>query len=292
MTSIAISYREIVQVAASQEGEKGMDQEFGRLFGEIQRLSGRNGIYYVRNTGNWGDALIHSGFSFFATCFGLSCVELNKKLVRRRGKLFSKYPSLRFLRIGGVLLYGGGGAWCHADRGAEKFVHLVAGLFDHVVVLPSSYELRNVYLPSAQATYFARDVAESRVNNPTSIFCHDMALCLRHRLDPEVYEKRRETGYFFRTDAESAGKFAIPDGNRDLSVEGTHRDDIGPFLHQVGKHRMIHTDRLHVAIAGCLTGAKVLMYPGSYFKNEAVYQASLRPLFPTQIEFWRRSPEG
>jgi len=42
----------------------------------------------------------------------------------------------------------------------------------------------------------------------------------------------------------------------------------------------IRTNRLHVAIASSLLGKRVLLGAGSYFKNEAVYEHSLRGRFP------------
>jgi exopolysaccharide biosynthesis predicted pyruvyltransferase EpsI len=38
----------------------------------------------------------------------------------------------------------------------------------------------------------------------------------------------------------------------------------------------IHTNRLHICIAGALIGIKVHFYPNSYWKNRAVYEHSIK----------------
>jgi len=52
------------------------------------------------------------------------------------------------------------------------------------------------------------------------------------------------------------------------------------FFDALAPYDSIHTDRLHVAIASCLLGKKLTVYPGSYFKNEAVFRSSMDGLFP------------
>jgi hypothetical protein len=74
----------------------------------------------------------------------------------------------------------------------------------------------------------------------------------------------------------SSRKNAIPAGNSDPSGAGRQTSDIFPFIREVGRYAVVHTDRLHVAIAACLLGREVHLYPGSYFKNRAVFLSSIR----------------
>ncbi len=251
-------------------------------------------IFYLPNPGNWGDGLINEGFKYFARHFKISFRQLTEReiqnrLKRRRGECRWVMP-----RYGGVLIYGGGGAWCHNWPRAKDRAHDGAPLFDRLIVLPSTYELRNVYFDGSKDTYFARDFLESTRNNTNAIFCHDMALFLRFDSIRYKVLKDRDVGYFFRTDKEASGHLTLPPGNRDISREGTWQKEATPFLREVGRFNEVHTDRLHVAIAGCLQGSHVTLYPGNYFKNEAVYRSSLEPFFKGQIRFlhipsWERS---
>jgi len=51
------------------------------------------------------------------------------------------------------------------------------------------------------------------------------------------------------------------------------------FLDYLAAFDKIETNRLHVAIGGSLLGKEVNLYANSYWKNRAVYEASLRGRF-------------
>lgn len=90
-----------------------------------------------------------------------------------------------------------------------------------------------------------------------------------------------------REDCESLGA-EPPPGNLDLSELLMYRTFPPEAVWHSARHlidfirpyRSIRTDRLHVAIAGCLLGKEVEFHPNSYFKNEAIYRHSLEPRFP------------
>jgi hypothetical protein len=114
---------------------------------------------------------------------------------------------------------------------------------------------------------------------PTALFCHDMSFYLgSFQAEPGQGE-----GWFFRTDAESARDGRLPPGNQDISTRGDHRSDIYPFLAEIARSAVIHTDRLHVAIAACLLGREVHLYPGAYFKNRAVFHSSIQGYYDNVI---------
>ncbi len=141
-----------------------------------------------------------------------------------------------------------------------------------VIVLPSTYEFP-VRLP--RTIFFCRDRFESGRNMPGATFCHDMAFYLGPRQVGNGGGAGE--GYFFRTDREaSPHRGPLPDGNRDISRSGHERSDVAPLLEEIDRFEVIRTDQLHVAIAGCLLGKMVHLYPNSYFKNRAVYQSSLQ----------------
>lgn len=91
----------------------------------------------------------------------------------------------------------------------------------------------------------------------------------------------------FRRDRESTGR-PLPPGNRDLS-ETFLLGSMEPrwaslsarlLLGWVGRATLVRTDRLHVAIACCLTSTPVEMHANSNHKVEAVFQHSIRGRFP------------
>ena len=85
-----------------------------------------------------------------------------------------------------------------------------------------------------------------------------------------------EVGLLMRTDKEAAVIFeTMPKYNVDLSTLGDHMSNGDEFLAKVAEYSEIHTDRLHVCIAGLVVGAKVNLYPGSYFKIKSIYDSSI-----------------
>ena len=235
-------------------------------------------IYYLANPGNYGDGLIREGTLDFFKEIGLEYRELylTKSRDFPRGNQFHWRRSRHWKKAcknGGLLIFGGGGAWCHLwDH--SKIVETLANAFE-VIVLPSTYEKRYAI---DNVTFFRRDEEESKVSMPKSIFCHDMAFYLSKRTFTGS-SVSSGIGYFFRSDAESAGQVSIPDNNRDISTEGNSLTPVQGFINAISSFHEIHTDRLHVSIAAALLNKKVHLYAGSYFKNKAVFKASLKPYF-------------
>lgn len=99
----------------------------------------------------------------------------------------------------------------------------------------------------------------------------------------------RRTGilYAFRTDCEAIAKH-LPKNNYDLSVAFAYGTATTypvllacvHLLRLVGACRQLHTDRLHIAIAGALLGREVLFYANTYYKNQAIYDFSIKSRFP------------
>jgi exopolysaccharide biosynthesis predicted pyruvyltransferase EpsI len=87
------------------------------------------------------------------------------------------------------------------------------------------------------------------------------------------------TGHFFRTDAESRRELKLRPDNLDISMLGNQVSQVAPFFESIDRFAEILTDRLHVAIAACLLGKQVHLYPNTYFKNRAVYLSSIKDYF-------------
>lgn len=218
-------------------------------------------VYYVANPGNWGDALIRKGtLKYFKDMH----LEFSEVVIHRILRI------LPFIKHG-TILYGGGGGWCTLFNHSVAHVRQLAKRLN-VLVLPSTYEcfyeIRNV-------AFFCRDYYESLSHMPSATFCHDMAFYL----DPIEMKKGSGIGYFFRTNRGSARRISIPEMNSDVSRYGNEYSDISEFIRRIAQYRIVLTDRLHVAIAGCLLEREVHLYPGSYFKNRSVYLSSMKNAF-------------
>lgn len=242
-----------------------MNDEFRELGQTLQAVCRDGPVYYLPNLGNWGDGLIRAGTLRFLSQTGIPYQEIEHV---SRGKRWLPW------RRRGTLIYGGGGAWCNLWSHSLQTIQRVGGLFQQVVVLPSTFELK-VDLP--KATLFCRDRFESQANAPAARFCHDMAFFL----GPQQAPPGSGTGWFLRTDQESAHGLPIPSDNIDLSLRGDHRSEAGPFFEAIARFAVVHTDRLHVAIATCLLGRELHLYPGGYFKNRAVFRSSIEGRFPS-----------
>ena len=48
------------------------------------------------------------------------------------------------------------------------------------------------------------------------------------------------------------------------------------YVRLASRYRIVHTDRLHFAIAAMIAGRDAHLYANSYFKNEAIYHLWLK----------------
>jgi exopolysaccharide biosynthesis predicted pyruvyltransferase EpsI len=61
----------------------------------------------------------------------------------------------------------------------------------------------------------------------------------------------------------------------DISVSTNFKN----FVNAIEYAQNVYTDRLHVAILASIFGKKTFLFPNLYFKNESVYENSLRERF-------------
>lgn len=172
---------------------------------------------------------------------------------------------------GKLLVFGGGGAWCPI-WGVEHHIKRISKGFESVIVMPSTYD---GHFELERTTFFCRDRFQSLENMPDAVFGHDMAF----DVGPLDYPKGSGEGYFFRTDRESSGSTDIPRENVDISLKGRQHTPLDGFFKAIARYDVIHTDRLHVGIAGCLMEREVHFRPSSYFKIPAVFRSSIEGRF-------------
>ncbi|WP_299546538.1 hypothetical protein [uncultured Tateyamaria sp.] len=254
---------------------------FNELADNVRALANGSALVEIVNSGNWGDGLIHAGQAEFLADIG---VQVERIPVRRLQKKESWKTGLRRLIKGRNAIITGCGAFRDVYNRPSEFA-LAAKQFKHVLVMPSSLP----FMPNLDArrtTFWRRDSAESMKGAPDARFCHDMAFYLQ----PSPRKATQDLGMFFRDDAERSG-VTLPPGNVDLSTQGTHETDIGPFLDHIGACRVIHTNRLHIGIAGALLGREVHLYPGSNDKIKSMFEASLQPFYDN-VHFHSEPPSS
>lgn len=257
--------------------KKALLSEFQALADDLQKRAGTKAIVYVPNPGNWGDGLIRYGTKLFFEDFGIRHLEVNIGV--RLGKLaLLPFVSPLHSRKYQIVL-GGGGAWGRAYSGGYETAKFLSRTMANLVVLPSTYELPVSF---RGGVFYSRGRVESLQACPGARFCHDMALYVaaRPRGVNVFVEERAQVGVFMRRDRESAiaGGGGLPD-SRDVSADGDHMSCGDSFIREVGQYKVVFTDRLHVAIAGCIAGRKVHLFPGNYFKIREIYEASLGEAF-------------
>lgn len=253
-----------------------MNEEFQNLAQIIKKNAQGKKIIYIPNPGNYGDGLIRYATKKFFSDNQIKHWEINVGY----GKV--KYQLLPYLLNHNkyLFIYGGGGGWCSAYDCGYRICRAISMFTSNLIVLPSTYDLD---LKAIKGTLFRRDKFNSAKRASNSIFCHDMAFYLTTVTSMARFkniEKTQNVGLFMRTDKEAAIiQESMPEMNKDLSLSGDHMSNGDEFLETVAHFKELHTDRLHICIAGLIVGAKVHLYPGSYFKIQAIYDSSIAPNF-------------
>lgn len=115
----------------------------------------------------------------------------------------------------------------------------------------------------------------------------------RLRLDLIAWRHMLRTGLrftslsAFRTDVEKTAVSIPPDNfdasaifaTRDLSPDACMRTT-ATLIRFLERYQQVRTNRLHICIMSLMLGKRVEFHPNSYYKNEAIYEHSLRRQFP------------
>lgn len=274
----------------------------------IEHLRTIQPFHYVHNFGNAGDTLIYKGMVELFAAHTLSYEELfigpGQPLPHPLHLVFSGGGNL-------IPLY----RRCRdliADQfdSIETFTllpHTVDGNVDLLQRLDSRF-----FLFCREPTSFAH--CQKHTNPSVTVkLSHDLAFALSggNSLTPPkpaiwfpsvgidrqwrwIKKQRRvarfiqDGGRFFFREDKEAPSAALPSENLDVSLELSaiqrrqaqrlHIADT--MLYQMSRANQIQTNRLHLAIAGALLAKPTRLFPGSYFKNEAVFCHSIAPAFP------------
>jgi hypothetical protein len=215
-------------------------------------------LTFVRGFGNVGDLLIHAGVRQMLS-----------------GHDYREVSILDLGDAGGdTAIFPGAGGFCHAHHKIPAYMAEVEKRFEHVIILPSSFDMSvdsvRSFVLQTRAHIFARERASFRQihNECRADLAHDCAFYF----DFEPYRRfGRGTLTACRTDRESALQ-TLPANNNDLSQVCETLDE---FLWTIARHELIRTDRAHVMVAAAMLGKRVEYWPSNYHKLRAIVEFSL-----------------
>lgn len=268
-----------------------------QLINELKKLGK---FTYIPNPGNAGDMLIATATMGFFEKYKLTY------------EMYNTDANID------TVVYGGGGIWT-ADYKKDWMKHLeVLNQAKKIVILPSSFNNCPELIDALDERFvvFCREKRSyeylMKANTRAKILLdHDMAFRMTtiqinksYKLSAKMIEKLNNIDWnnipknamFMRADRESAGNHKT-----DLDVSelaGGYSLYIKPkwvnfcaqlMLSVVNQAEVVITDRLHVAIAGLLTGKTVYMLDNTYGKLSAVYEHSMKQF--ENVHFCTTMPE-
>lgn len=258
-----------------------MRAAFLSLGEQIKADAGGREVIYIPNPGNFGDGLIRYGAKQLFHDLGIQHRELNIGYGRVRYQLMPYLIKAKKY----YFVYGGGGAWSDAFAFGHRIAQTISRRTGALTVLPSTFGFP---IDLSSGTLYRRDEGQSAENAPNARFCHDMAFYVACRAANEGVNygsPTRSVGLMMRQDEESRFSGGVfPEGNRDVSLEGDHMSNADDFLREIAKYETVYSDRLHVGIAGCITGRTMKVIPNNYFKTAAIFDASIAPFFADRVE--------
>ena len=236
------------------------------LISYLSSLQGFN-CQLLRFPGNYGDSLIWHGTQVLLARAGVQYETIENH----------NPPTSE------VLLIDGGGNLNDSYHDVERYLTKYGTGIGHVVILPHSitgvraFSCLSRHCPSA--TIFCRERATFESVRMTLPFAdvrlaHDCSFAVDVTCWIDAPVTNCGPLFAFRQDAESL-YFDLPRSNRDISREGYAMASLSSLMEAISSYEQIHTDRLHLAIAGALLNREVFLYPNSYFKNRAVFEHSL-----------------
>lgn len=245
----------------------------------LSQFSGQE-VIYQPNPGNAGDYLIA-----YAT------MQIMKELdIRYTLGLWRTFKDK-------LIFYGGGGNFVPMYDGCANFIRK-NHKDNKLIVLPHTISGHEGTLKelNQETVLICReqtslDYVRKAAKNAISYLSDDIAFSTKI---PEHLKNNKMgiTGYCFRVDKEKTNA-ELSELNKDFSgifsFNGTVRSEEGIkyathiFLNALSVFETVHTNRLHIAIAGILLGQKVHFYPNSYYKCRSVFYNSIKDKYENVI---------
>ncbi|KKQ40635.1 MAG: hypothetical protein US60_C0056G0003 [Microgenomates group bacterium GW2011_GWC1_37_8] len=221
-------------------------------------------VDFYRFPGNYGDSLIWHGTKILLN-------ELN---------ISENYVEIDSPKNNDVLFIDGGGNFVDYYSDVRDFLIKKHNLYREIVILPHTIfgdkQIEVLNNLSGDAIVFCRekvsfDFVKRNILKGDVYLWHD---CAFYNIFPKFPEGNGVLNVF-RKDKESVLD-NIPNFNNDLSYNGYATKPLDELINSLKQYKEINTDRLHIAICATLLGKKVNLFPNSYYKNQAVFDYSLR----------------
>jgi len=251
----------------------------------LPKLIGDSNFVFIPNPGNAGDSLITLGAKHV-----FQSLNWNRYRVGGYGEVFDNE----------ILVYSGGGNLVGLYDQCEIFLKNNAEK-NKIIVLPHTIKDVDSLLDQScvknNVIFICRDnISYKYVKQFTEkvYLSHDLVFYIDKKFLLPYYDKvpTDDIAYCFRTDVEKFIKNNTlynndisrtlnqpnntSDRNNEYSISQT-------FFEYLSQYNTIHTDRLHVAIAGSLLNKVVYLYPNSYYKNLEIFNLSIKNRFPKTI---------
>ena len=169
-----------------------------------------------------------------------------------------------------AVFYGGGGNMGPLYPGTRRIrlearaVASANGL--PLIVLPQSWTGPDD-LEADQ--FFARE-HRSLEYCPRAVLAPDLGLAYAPTIN--LLGPQHDVGWFMRADCERNQPAVARNCGDPAALAATAED----YVRLAASYRVIHTDRLHFAIAAMIARREAHLYSNSYFKNEAIYHLWLK----------------
>jgi len=228
-------------------------------------------VDFYRFPGNYGDSLIWHG----------------TKIVLNELNISENYVEIDSPKINDVLFIDGGGNFVDYYSDVRDFLTKNRDFYKEIVILPHTIfgdeQINTLNNLSGNITVFCREkvsynfVKEKLLKGNVYLW-HDCEFYNAFPKSPDGIGALNT----FRKDKESIFN-NVPNANNDLSYNGYATKPLDELIDSLKQYEEINTDRLHIAICATLLGKNVNLFPNSYYKNEAVFDYSLRNF--TNISF-------
>lgn len=233
-------------------------------------------IIFIPNQGNAGDQLItYSTIQIFE--------ELNINFT---------FGDIKQIYNNKTIFYGGGGNFIGIYKECYKF--LINNMYNnnHIVILPHTVKDEDDIIMSFRnnVKIICREMTSYKyvhkiIKNKSNVFLSkDLAFHIKG-VNVDTTSNGSGICNVFRNDKEKTC-FRIPKDNIDLSLDlykinddndiKVYKNVSMSIFKYLSNYEVINTNRLHIAIVGSLLNKKVNFYNNSYYKNQAVYEYSLK----------------
>ena len=200
--------------------------------------------------GNVGDLLIRHGAEHLFEAYGIKVTgdasHADAVFYGGGGNMGPLYPGTRLTRI--------------EARGVASAHRLP------LIVLPQSWTGPD----DVEADQFFARENRSLKYCPHAVLAPDLGLA--YAPATELHAPQHDVGWFMRDDCERQQPAIVTNCGDPAMLAATAED----YVRLAACYRVIHTDRLHFAIAAMIAGREAHLYANSYFKNEAIYHLWLR----------------